>query len=202
MNAERRAVLEAITYATDDAAVSPGERLKALEQLAELDEDGEREALLALSDAELYDEVDRMTEATLVAVVAEGEDGERFPRVASRLRQEIETRVRERVRRLADGDELEARVERRAEERAREMYAARAFEVVPNEHQKGAVSVRRFSDRPEKTTSLDASGPPDAEGGGQGPAKSPQTERETHGAHALPPGLTLEDLRRPWNRGC
>ena len=106
-----------------------------------------------------------------------------MPYTAERLRDEMERRVEARARELADADRIEREVQRRAEERARELFEQRAFRV------------------------LTPPGPQDGSDGagasGQVTGQVGDVERATEPRVRLvtpPPGLTREDIERPWQR--
>ena len=128
MNTAARTALEAIAFG-DDAELRPGDRLRALELLEEA---GDLESVPAFM-AEVLDvpaeELDAELDMLLSRLIADEALAIRFPRLAASIAQAVE----ERARQLADAKRIDAKVERRSRELARETYESRAFEVVEPE---------------------------------------------------------------------
>jgi hypothetical protein len=111
-----RSVLEGIAYGTDEK-ITPADRLRAVEQLRELAPSlsvsaTERE-IMEWDDATLDREWDEACAEEIVESVRSGEG--RYPNLASLLGVMVEERARE----IADADQIEAEIERRATDRAR-----------------------------------------------------------------------------------
>jgi hypothetical protein len=114
-----RSVLEGIAYGKDER-ITPGDRLRAVEQLRELHPTPspsayERE-IREWDTATLDRELDELC-AEEIADAVWAEDGS-WPRLATLLRAKIEERARE----LADAGRIEAEIERLATERARWLF--------------------------------------------------------------------------------
>ena len=141
----RRAVLEQIAYGSD---ATPHDRIRALEQLAELDGERKRDELRGIADEELRRELDDLTAANLTLMLEEGAATD-YPRKLALLDAELERRVRQRIAEIESVAEIEAEIERRAAERARAMYRARAFEVVRRTPQEAAHEPESVADDAE-----------------------------------------------------
>jgi hypothetical protein len=114
-----RSVLEGIAYGRDER-ITPGDRLRAVEQLRELAperplSDYERE-IREWDEGTLNREVDDLC-AEEIADAVWAEDGS-WPRLAALLRAKVEERARE----LADAGRIEAEIERLATKRARWLF--------------------------------------------------------------------------------
>jgi len=179
MTAKRNAVLEGIAYGADS---SPGDRLRAIEMLGRLEpapppDTDFRAHVAALDDQALARELDAFAGAEIVADALRGDDSH-HPVMAAAVRQAVEERARE----LADTKRIEQEIERRAEERARQLYASRAFTTVVSAPQEPADPLGEGCSRP--VVQEVAQGPPGAS--------------ETPSSAEAPPGLTREDVERPW----
>lgn len=173
-------MLEGIAYTAADTA--PGDRLRALELLDRLEpppppSTGFRAYVQALDDQALDREIDGLIGPEIVAQALDGDDS-RHPVMAAAVRRAVEERARE----LADVERIEAEIERRAQERAQALYKARAFTVV-SAPQESAVPLGEGSSPPPV---------PEVAGGAPEPSETPAQE--------APPGLTRQDLQRPWQR--
>lgn len=124
---DRRMVLEAIVGAPD---VSAAERLRALELLNELAPEATSQSFkpeIAAMDVDALDRaLDEFVGVEIVADAVRG-DTSRFPIMAAAIRREVTRLVEDRVGELVDLVEREREIERRAAQRADELYVARGL---------------------------------------------------------------------------
>jgi hypothetical protein len=141
MDERRPAILQGIIDAADS---TPEQKLRAVELLNADDGDGHEDELRDfshLSDGELDASLDQHLSGDLPQLVANQLEGVPLvgivaetwgpmPRFAKALAREVERRAEARARELADADWIEAELERKAQERAEQMYRGRSFAAV------------------------------------------------------------------------
>ena len=168
---KRRIALEAIAYGDN---TPPEARLRAIDALRALDDEPERRdfwtELEAMDDAELDRLYDGLASDTEIEAIAAG-TSTRWPLLAERFRQAVETRARQ----LSNRDEIEREIEQRASELAYRRYVAR-----------GIAALEGSQAAPD---TLDA---PSA-----GDSSCPRGEAPRTPPSAPPPGI---DLERGWHR--
>ncbi len=129
MTSDLRPVLEAVIFAED---VTPGERLKAIEQLRQLD--GEHICpRCAVFDPPpdpdgFWEHTDDLLSSLVPFLDARGQA--RMPLTSRRMLEIVERETDVRARVISDASRIEAEIERRAEDKARELYEARSFQLV------------------------------------------------------------------------
>jgi hypothetical protein len=122
MTDDRRALLEAIAFG-DDQRVTPSDRLRALEHLSRIEETDPPNAGYSSELASLEgEELDRHLDALLAEKIAGDVFGEakRWPVLAKLVSREVDRRARTLAKDL-DVAQVEAEIERRVEERMRQL---------------------------------------------------------------------------------
>jgi hypothetical protein len=111
-----RSVLEGIAFGRDER-ITPADRLRAVEQLQQLDPtpplDAYEQEIRSWDEETLDREMDDLCAEEIVEAVRE--DNGRWPRLAALLRSMIEERARD----LADRDAIEREIEEKVKERSR-----------------------------------------------------------------------------------
>jgi hypothetical protein len=169
-----------------DPHASPLAKLKASDRLHELEQAKPRSDAYAVMPVEdLEAEVDQLTlQAVTACLSGSGE----HPRTGALLARAIERRADELVRERTDVQRVEEEIERRAEERARQLYAGRAFQLVTDAQTRPEVAGASTGDKADR----DISRKDDA----QGEAASASRPNGVQ----PPAGLSWEDVARPWQR--
>lgn len=125
-----RAVLEGIVYG-DDPKITPADRLKAAEQLRDLQQTTwptVQQLIDAMPPEEISAMWDKHRGAAMVSEALEGRSP--YPRFTEALTAAVILKADALARVLADAERIDAEVERRAQEGAELLYRTRAFNTV------------------------------------------------------------------------